>query len=232
LEQGGYEGLFRAVMTKEQEEVNALGQKLSERILPLYTEDKLLKESPDFWAARAIQNFCTEGHFDKGVFSIYLLNIVHLKKGEGIYQPQGLLHAYLEGQNVEIMANSDNVLRAGLTDKYMDVPELLKHVQFVATQPEVLKPSGSLETVLTPPVEEFSLVHYEATEDAYKSVHSEGPEIILVLEGRVEVKQGEHVVALSKGRAAFVEAETDYQVFLGAGTNCFRASVGNVQKMG
>jgi mannose-6-phosphate isomerase len=228
LDEGGYEPVLRAIMTMKQEEVNRLGRTLADRVLPLYREGRLGKDSEDFWAARAIQSFCTEDHYDKGVFSIYLLNLVHLKKGEGIYQPQGLLHAYLEGQNVEIMANSDNVLRAGLTDKYIDVPELLKHVQFGPTFPDVLKPSEGLETSFAPPVKEFALTRYEAGEETYKSLRSTGPEILLVLEGRAEVKQDDSVVVLAKGQSALVEADTDYQVFFSAGTDCFQATIPNV----
>jgi mannose-6-phosphate isomerase len=228
LDEGGYEHLFRTVMTMEQEEVNALGRELAARILPLYEAGKLDKASEDFWAARALQTFCQENHYDKGLFSIYLLNVVHLKKGEGIYQPQGLLHAYLEGQNVEIMANSDNVLRAGLTDKHIDVPELLKHVQFDATYPDVLKPSGDGETSFAPPVREFALVRYEATGEAPRSLQSTGPEILLLLEGEAEARQGEHTIKLHKGQAAFVEANTDYQLLLKKGADCFRATIPNV----
>jgi mannose-6-phosphate isomerase len=228
LDEGGYEQVFRRVMTMEQEEVNDLGRRLSARILPLYEAGRLGKESEDFWAARAVQTFCKDDHYDKGLFSIYLLNVVYLKKGEGIYQPQGLLHAYLEGQNVEIMANSDNVLRAGLTDKHIDVPELLKHVQFGPTYPDVLKPSGRVETAFTPPVKEFALVRYEAPEEVSRSLHSTGPEILLVLEGEAEVKQEDNVVCLRKGEAAFVEANTDFQLLLKGGTDCFRATIPNV----
>lgn len=228
LDEAGYEEVFRTVMTMEQDEVNAIGQAMAQRILPLYTEGRLQKDSEDYWAAQAIQTFCTVDHYDKGLFSIYLLNLVHLKKGEGIYQPQGLLHAYLEGQNVEIMANSDNVLRAGLTDKHIDVPELLKHVQFSPTFPDILKPSDGVETSFAPPVQEFSLTRYKAPENIYKSLRSAGPEILLVLEGRAELKQGEYVVVLQQGQAAFIEADTEYQVFLPPATDCFRAAIGNV----
>ena len=79
-----------------------------------------------------------DGNIDRGIFSIYLFNLVHLKKGEGIFQDAGVPHAYLEGQNVEIMANSDNVLRGGLTTKHIDVKELLKHVKCEATYPGYL----------------------------------------------------------------------------------------------
>jgi mannose-6-phosphate isomerase len=99
----------------------------------LYENGELPKDSEDFWAARAAQTFCKNETYDRGIFSIYFFNLVHLKTGEGIYQAAGLPHAYLEGQNVEIMAASDNVLRAGLTDKHIDISELMKHVRFEPT---------------------------------------------------------------------------------------------------
>jgi mannose-6-phosphate isomerase len=84
------------------------------------------KDSADYWALRAAENFpLPGGHRDRGIFSVYLLNLVHLRPGQGTFQPAGVLHAYLEGVNVELMANSDNVLRGGLTTKHVDVPELL-----------------------------------------------------------------------------------------------------------
>ena len=59
--------------------------------------------------------YSQNGHIDRGIFSIYFFNLLHLQPGQAVYQDAGLPHAYLEGQNVEIMSNSDNVLRGGLT---------------------------------------------------------------------------------------------------------------------
>ena len=77
------------------------------------------------------------GHRDRGIFSVYLLNLVHMQPGQGTFQPAGVLHAYLEGVNVELMANSDNVLRGGLTTKHVNVPELLKILTFEGGTPEI-----------------------------------------------------------------------------------------------
>ncbi len=126
FEIGGYKELYRAVMEMEPLKVNAVLQPLLDRILPAYREDRLSKDKEDFWAARAALTFNETGRIDRGIFSIYLFNLVNLHPGEAIFQDAGLPHAYLEGQNVEIMANSDNVLRGGLTPKHIDVPELLK----------------------------------------------------------------------------------------------------------
>ena len=76
---------------------------------------------------------------DRGIYSIYFFNIVKANEGEGVFQGAGLPHAYLEGQNVELMANSDNVLRGGLTPKHVDVPELMKHTIFEGIVPNVMK---------------------------------------------------------------------------------------------
>jgi mannose-6-phosphate isomerase len=85
---------------------------------------------------------------------------VNLKSGEGIFQDAGILHAYLEGQNLELMANSDNVLRGGLTTKQVDVPELLKHVKFVPVEPAIIsgkRNPGSGEEIFETPAEYFEL---------------------------------------------------------------------------
>ena len=85
--------------------------------------------------------------------------MLNLHPGEAIFQDAGLPHAYLEGQNVEIMANSDNVLRGGLTPKHVDVAELLKHVQFEPTEPRIMaeeRAPGHI-TVYHTPAPDFEL---------------------------------------------------------------------------
>jgi len=104
-----------------------------------------------------LQKFLKKGrseNVDRGVFSIYLFNIVGVQKGDGVFQAAGVPHAYLEGQNVELMANSDNVLRGGLTPKHIDVPELMKHTLFEPVTPKVMKGDsiGALEKNYTCPV--------------------------------------------------------------------------------
>ena len=74
---------------------------------------------------------------DAGLVCFYLFNIVHLKEGEGIFQDAGIPHAYLRGQNVELMACSDNVIRGGLTPKYVDIVELLKIVDCREVIPQI-----------------------------------------------------------------------------------------------
>ncbi|CAM5684917.1 mannose-6-phosphate isomerase, class I [Streptomyces violaceorubidus] len=80
---------------------------------------------------------------DPGVLAAMLLNHVRLQPGEALYLVVGIPHAYLNGLGVEIMANSDNVLRCGLTPKHVDVPELLRIVRFEAGDPGILRPEAS-----------------------------------------------------------------------------------------
>ncbi len=95
-----------------QERVDLLLNGLVERLAAGARSEK---DSPDYWVVRAVETFPpVGGHRDRGIFSIYLLNLVHLWPGQGTFQPAGTLHAYLEGATVELMANSDNVLRGGL----------------------------------------------------------------------------------------------------------------------
>ena len=79
---------------------------------------------------------------DPGVIAAMLLNHVRLQPGEALFLGAGVPHAYLDGLGVEIMANSDNVLRCGLTPKHVDVPELLRIVRFEAERPRRTAPRG------------------------------------------------------------------------------------------
>lgn len=93
------------------------------------------------------------------------MNIVHLQPGEAIFQDSGLLHAYLEGSNIELMVNSDNVFRGGLTDKYMDIPLLLDHLDFNAILPNILKPAvidqNEKDLSYPPPILNLKNINYQ-----------------------------------------------------------------------
>jgi mannose-6-phosphate isomerase len=211
-----YEALYSEVMRMPQEKVNRILQPLLDHIIPLYKENKLKKSSPDFWAARAALNFDGENKVDRGIFSIYLLNLVHLQKGEAVFQDAGILHAYLEGQNVEIMANSDNVLRGGLTSKHIDVEELMKHVKFEPVQPFIIHPRENLngEEVYTTPSDDFELSCFKLGAGEQTEFISETADILLLLEGSVSLAERRadgkinkvESIELQRGEAAVVLA--------------------------
>ncbi len=184
-----YTGLYKTIMTMSQEQVNQRLQLLLDRIVPQYKENKLEKSSEDFWAARASLTFSKNNSIDRGIFSIYLFNLVYLTKGESLFQGAGLPHAYLEGQNVELMSNSDNVLRGGLTTKHIDVKELLKHVKPEPTVPNILKGEETVAHVklFKPPVRDFQMTVTELDKDQMVRFIAHSTEILLVTEGKAQI---------------------------------------------
>lgn len=224
FQNGGYQALYEELMLMEQSKADAMLHPLLQKIIPLYQSGSLKKDSEDFWAAKAAMDFCKNHHYDRGIFSIYLFNLVHLKKGQGIFQSAGLPHAYLEGQNVEVMANSDNVLRAGLTDKHIDVAELLKHVKFEATVPKTLHPQSN-HKIFSSPAEEFELQQYCLQENECENIKTRTAEIFLVMIGSLQVTAATVQSEFNKGDSFFVIAKTDIQVKALSPTNLFRITV-------
>ncbi|MCX3063909.1 mannose-6-phosphate isomerase, class I [Streptomyces beihaiensis] len=163
-------------------------------------------------------------HFpgDPGVIAAMLLNHVRLGPGEALFLGAGVPHAYLDGLGVEIMANSDNVLRCGLTPKHVDVPELLRVVRFEATDPDVLRPEASPdgEEVYDTPIDEFRLSRHVLPEGgAAHDLTTNGPQILLCTAGTVQSGP----LTLHPGRSVFVPAGEKTEV-TGSGT-LFRATV-------
>ena len=226
LEQGNYKALYELVMTMDQQKINDILQPLLDRIIPLYHNGKLSKDGPDFWAARAALTF--EGsHIDRGIFSIYLLNVVHLKKGEAVFQDAGILHAYLEGQNVEIMANSDNVLRGGLTPKHVDVTELIKHVIFEPVTPDIIsgKPLSETENVFKTPAPDFELSKITIGKDQTYNQDIHTTDIFLVLNGTVEAGNENNLQTFKKGEAFAAVNNTALVIKTSTAAEIYRASV-------
>jgi mannose-6-phosphate isomerase len=191
FDNGGYYELYKTVMEMEQGMVNKTWQPILDRIIPAYQSNQLQKSNEGFWAARAALTYNEPGIIDRGIFSIYLFNVLHLQPGEAIFQDAGLPHAYLEGQNVEIMANSDNVLRGGLTQKHVDVNELLKHVKFEETIPKIIHEKKIADHVATyvTPAPDFELAKIEINDGESVFSISRSTEIFIVLCGIVEVKE-------------------------------------------
>ncbi|OEJ26608.1 mannose-6-phosphate isomerase, class I [Streptomyces agglomeratus] len=160
---------------------------------------------------------------DPGVIAAMLLNYVRLQPGEALFLGAGVPHAYLGGLGVEIMANSDNVLRCGLTPKHVDVPELLRIVRFEARDPGILRPEASSSTgeeLYDTPIDEFRLSRYVlAPGAAPRTLPSATPQILLCTAG--EVRAGE--TTLTPGQSVFVPAGESAQLS-GTGT-LFRATV-------
>jgi mannose-6-phosphate isomerase len=226
FELSGYEGLYRHIMQMPQQQVSEMLQPLLNRIVPLYKERSLNRSQEDFWAARAALTFNKDGVIDRGIFSIYLLNLVELKKGEGIFQDAGILHAYLEGQNVEIMANSDNVLRGGLTPKNIDIDELMKHVRFEPVDPWIT--SGAQEgheRIYKTPVDDFELSCLQLPAGAQSEFVTATADIIIVTNGQAQFESGGQQLQLNAGESAVIFQGQPVQARGLTDVEAFRASV-------
>ena len=164
-------------------------------------------------AAHWVERLAASYPGDAGVLSPYLLNLVHLAPGEGIFTGAGTLHAALIGTAVELQANSDNVLRGGLTVKHVDVQELLQVARFAPQEAAVLNPAAEPngERRYPTPAEEFALSsvaldRLRRAEGSFSAAVN-GPEILLVLHGDATVtdEQGRSLECRG-GEALFVPA--------------------------
>ena len=175
------------------------------------------------WAARLAELYPG----DIGVVSALLLNLIRLAPGEAVYLPAGNLHAYLGGAGIEIMASSDNVLRGGLTAKHVDVPELLRVLDFRPLHVTPLQPTASgNEHVYPTPAREFCLSYFDCGDDTRViDVSVAGPEIWLVAQGSFQLSDARSPpLTLTRARSAFVSAASGTVQLRGTG-RIFRARV-------
>jgi mannose-6-phosphate isomerase len=149
---------------------------------------------------------------DVGVLAALLLNHVVLASGEAMYLPAGNLHTYLRGTGVEISANSDNVLRGGLTSKHIDVPELLRVLDFSYGVLPVQRgePVGLHETAYRTLAEEFQLTRLEWAhgESTPICLHSQWPQILLCTQGSAQLHSLDGgSVTVRRGGSVWLAAE-------------------------
>ncbi|OJU40044.1 MAG: mannose-6-phosphate isomerase, class I [Microbacterium sp. 69-10] len=166
-------------------------------------------------ALRAVRGIATRYPGDPGVVVALLMNHIVLRPGEAIFLRAGLLHAYISGLGVEIMAASDNVLRGGLTPKHIDVDELLS---IVDTEPGVVpvQPAGGDLTEYDIPVADFALRRIELSGE--RTVEVTGPAMALVTAGEVAVAGSDGAtVPVRVGAAVFASADETVLALRGAG---------------
>jgi mannose-6-phosphate isomerase len=183
----------------------------------------------DEWAgvARAVGLVADDFPGDVGVVLGLLLNYVPLQPGEAIYLGAGTVHCYLRGTAVEVMANSDNVLRCGLTPKYVDVAEVLKVTDFSPlAEPRYPAEESGFGPAFEPPVPDFALSLIDI--DAYQgscAVGGQGPYIVLCTEGQARVEAVGQSADLTPGQAAFVAAREAAYTLRGTG-RVYAATIG------
>jgi mannose-6-phosphate isomerase len=168
----------------------------------LKTKSALCRE--DHWFLQLASEY---PNGDAGLFCFYLLNLSKLQPGEALFTKPNVLHAYLKGEMIECMANSDNVIRAGLTKKFQDVDTLLEMIDWSVAEPSpfVAINTKNASKLYAVPVEEFALELFEGKINA-QILEKPTAALLLCLEGSATLESGEYVSQLSKGDAYLIPA--------------------------
>lgn len=187
--------LFQKALNESEfflKELNSMKEALSLKSNPT-EKDLLFLELKEVYA-----------HADAGLLMIYLLNHITLKQGQAMFIDAGVPHAYLKGNIVECMANSDNVVRAGLTPKFQDVPRLLDILDYKFGLPDVIKPRDSVFYEYAVPVKDFQIHALKlAATESWEYLSQDKLSILLVIEGKISLDH-EGCKVLTKGQSVLL----------------------------
>ncbi len=202
-----FKRLFEKILRGKKTKITKLITDILEEITKIKTND-------------TIQNFTFDWIFklnklypnDVGVLAPIFLNTIKIKTGEAVFIDAGILHAYLKGVGVEVMANSDNVLRGGLTPKNIDIDELLQTLTFEVGNPKILRPIqiSNCEKKYDCPTKEFKITKIKV--NLKNEITTDNAQIIFCLKG--EVKLNDYFV-LKQGESAFIVSANEKLFFNG-----------------
>jgi len=223
--------LYGRLLSLPQQQVNAVLTPFVDRLTKENVARPFDKDDFAYWVLVADKVFSRHIDKDRGLFSICLLNLVHLEPGQAMFLPAGVLHGYLQGTGLEVMANSNNVLRGGLTAKHVDVKELLRIMEFASRPPNLVK--GKAEeaqpaaAVYQTPVEEFELVRLDVSvRRHYICGPDHGVHITIVIEGLVQVSSSDGTnTRFSSGRVFLVPSSVAYEIAAESEAILFQARV-------
>jgi mannose-6-phosphate isomerase class I len=229
----GLRDLYGRLMTMPQEDVDAVLGPLVRRLAERDGTRPFGRDTWEHWILRCDREHAHEGHHDRGLFSVCLLNLVRLRPGEALYQPPGVLHAYLAGCGMEVMANSNNVLRGGLTRKRVDVAELLRNLRFEGGRAEIIRPArlgASAEWAYRTPAREFELRRIEVDGlQTYAGSGEHSAEIVVVIEAEggtpPVISSGDQSLELRPGHPCLVPHGVPYTIASSGRARLFKATV-------
>jgi mannose-6-phosphate isomerase class I len=225
--------LYERFMSLPQAEVDSILDPLVRRLREAEARVPFTRDQPEYWLLKADREHSKDGHRERGLLSVYLLNLVHLQPGEAMYLPAGVLHAYLEGSGVEIMANSNNVLRGGLTPKHVDVSELLAILKFEGGPAEILRPAimpNGGEWRYETPAREFELRRVEIdNRQPHRNSADHSAEIVILVvaqqDARVTAESGSRSLQLRRGDVFLAPFGNPYTVKAGNPATLYKATV-------
>ena len=213
LESDSLKDFFRTLFEPSKNEI----EKVCNFILQNETCGAVL---PEQW--NLMKELAAQYPADAGVLSPLYLNLFTLEPGQAVFVPAGILHSYIRGFGVELMANSDNVLRAGLTPKHTDISEMMNILEFKPFMPQIISPSSSSHFRYPSPCDDFSLSILRGGENT-----GEGGSICIITEGELQAGN----ITFKKGESFFLPPCGDlpsfsgnYSLFAASGTAAFGAS--------
>lgn len=202
----GLKGLFHALITMDSERKKEVVGNAAIHAKNYSEEDPIFE-----WIIRLYNEYPS----DIGVLSPIFLNLICLQPGQAMFLPAGEPHAYLDGVGIELMANSDNVLRGGLTPKHMDVPELLEVLNFDEQEIDILHPRkiSDYESVYDTPAEEFRLSVISIKKSMNRAnFFNKSAEILLCMNGKAKItgfSQKKDAIMIEKGMSVIIPAGVD-----------------------
>lgn len=219
--------IYKNFMTCPDPEANKILSSLINKIKEENKKKPFNKNNFKYWILKADREYSAKKKKDRGLFFFFLLNFVHLKPGEALCVKTGELHTYLEGTGVEVMANSDNVLRGGLTSKKTDISELAEILNFKTEIPKIVRMDryGNYKTSN----KEFELRRIQLKKKDCFNRQGNGAEIFLILSGEIKIETGQTLTTAKQGEVFLIPAilkkyqitaKTDHTVL-------FRCSTGN-----
>lgn len=214
----GLQTFFAAVMSLSDEEKSQAVRELLNTVKQTDKATDKMTDATTKIAFRLIADCAKLYPGDVGLFAPLLLNIITLQPGEAMFLYAETPHAYLHGTGIEIMASSDNVLRAGLTPKYMDAPELIANVNCQPMPLDTLKLascSDGYDKFFPIPVDDFAFEVCFVEGESDKAVNS--AEIILCLNGAITLIQGKKTLMLQRGESVFITADSRQYTLRGQG---------------
>ncbi len=225
--------VYEHIMTMSQADVDDILDALLDRLSRESKEKAFSPDDREFWILRADRDFSTDGHRDRGLFSIYLLNLIHLEPGDALFLSSGVLHAYLEGSGMEVMANSNNVLRGGLSPKHVDVTELLENISFEGGPAEILRPVQNRpkqEWIYRTPAREFELRRIDVSSShPYRSDVDHDVEILILThaskDARADIESVGKAIPLKQGQVCLIPHGTTYTIQANQHITLYKATV-------
>lgn len=228
--------VYRRLLSLPQQQVNAVLTPFVDRLTKENAARPFDKDNFAYWVLVADRAFSRHIDKDRGLFSICLLNLVHLEPGRAMFLPAGVPHGYLEGTGLEVMANSNNVLRGGLTSKHVDVKELLRIMDFASRPPNLVegraeeaKPASA---VYQTPAEEFELARLRVNKRwQHRCGPDHGVHITIIIEGAMCVSTSDGTnTQFSSGRVFLVPSPLAYEISSESDALLFQARVPTTRK--